>query len=85
MFPMLGYEVHVKKILEDHWRDLFVPESHIHNPIKFKEWLTKCHLRPRWKVSLNFKNDLISMHFQLECPPKAWRNMVEKCLGNTSL
>ena len=47
---LIGYEVHVKKILEGEWRDFFVPESHIHNPILFKRWLCEAHLRPRWKV-----------------------------------
>ena len=48
--PFKGYDVHIKKIMEDAWRDLFVPEAHIHYPKLFMKWLCKAHLRPRWKV-----------------------------------
>ena len=47
---IVGYEVHVKKVLEDDWRDLFIPEAQIQNPSLFKRWLSLTHLRPRWKV-----------------------------------
>ena len=51
MYAFSGYEVHVKRILETEWRDLFIPEIHINQPGMFKRWLCKAHLRPRWKVS----------------------------------
>ena len=40
---IVGYEVHVKKVLEDDWRDLFIPEAQIQNPSLFKRWLSLTH------------------------------------------
>ena len=51
----------------DVWLDFFVPECDIHNPVAFKCWIDKAHLRVRWK---------------LQCNAKSWRDMMETRIDN---
>ena len=83
----IGYEVQVKKIFEDFWRDFFISEKDIHIPGLFKRWLSKAHLRPRWKVSRKITYFLYLKYniLQLDCGQKAWNQMIEKCLGRLNL